>query len=151
MFDLNEAKDIFDEFITAFDKHYDNQTEYELRLTIFTKNLADVNKRNKYSSTEIYGITQFLDMTTEEFIRDYTGLNLEATDGSDEKDDLQPFKMSLKSVPEHWDWRKQGVITPVRHQGPCGSCWAFSAVGESSTIINFTTGREQKYCIKIFN
>ena len=36
---------------------------------------------------------------------------------------------SVQALPSRFNWCERGVCPPVRDQGQCGSCWAFSAVG----------------------
>jgi C1A family cysteine protease len=38
-------------------------------------------------------------------------------------------RSSRGNLPESYDWRDYGGCTPIRSQGPCGSCWAFAAMG----------------------
>ena len=54
----------------------------------------------------------------------------------------QPPKIDKKDLPVHLDWRENGgdFITPVRNQGECGSCYAFSGIGALEGVWSIRLG-----------
>ncbi len=62
-------------------------------------------------------------------------------------DDL---KRKLKDLPQHWDWREKKAVTPVRNQGKCGACWAYSTVETIESMVAIKTNTLREYSIQQF-
>uniref|UniRef100_A0A0D9XGV5 Uncharacterized protein n=1 Tax=Leersia perrieri TaxID=77586 RepID=A0A0D9XGV5_9ORYZ len=103
--------------------------DIESRFEAFKANARYVNEFNKKKGmTYELGLNKFADMTFEEFAAKYAGAKVDAADLASVPEGNYEEEL-VGDVPVTWDWRQYGVVTPVKDQKQCGSCWAFSSVG----------------------
>lgn len=112
--------------------------EFHVRFANFKKNVDFVAKHNAGKHSYKLAVNHFADLTREEFRTKFLGYKM--VDKSHYKSLNRPEAVNVTVVPTSVDWRKKNAVTPVKNQGQCGSCWAFSTTGSFEGAHAIATG-----------
>ncbi|XP_072983574.1 cysteine protease XCP2-like [Typha latifolia] len=134
---------LFDAWIDKQSKSYTSHEEKLRRFEVFKDNLRHIDNTNKKRGSYWLGLNEFADMHHEEFRGRYLGLKTNLTwrrDDNKFKSSKAFVNEQVTDLPKSVDWRKRGAVSPVKNQGACGSCWAFSSVAAVEGINKIVTG-----------
>ncbi|KAL6655029.1 hypothetical protein ACP70R_005855 [Stipagrostis hirtigluma subsp. patula] len=149
-----------------YNKSYPTAEEERRRFRVYARNVRYIDATNGGAEaaglTYELGETAYTDLTNEEFMAMYTSpaTPLTAEDDGEEvaasmittragpvdagghaAASRLPVYFNLSAPPASVDWRRSGAVTPVKNQGRCGSCWAFSTVAVVEGIHKIRTGK----------
>lgn len=139
----DEVMGLYEEWLAKHGKAYNSLGEKDKRFEIFKDNLKFVDEHNSENRTYKVGMNRFADLTNEEYRSRYLGTRTDA------KRRFVKSKVGLsrryavrgdEESPESVDWRTKGAVAPIKDQGDCGSCWAFSTVAAVEGLNKIKTG-----------
>lgn len=126
---------LFNDFKRRFNRSYASAEDEQRRLAVFAHNIEVVavaqSKRNPLAS---FGVNEFSDLTADEFKTRHNLDQYRRRHGLSLRGEVDRSPRSADAVardaarPKVVDWREKGAVVPVKNQGQCGSCWAFSVV-----------------------
>jgi len=124
----------FEQFKGDFGKRYTKEGEEQYRKNIFLRNLIKIQQHNANpANTYTMGVNQFTDLTQAEFEAIYLTLQVP-------KRTYKTVNTEFTAPNAEIDWTADGKVTPIKNQGQCGSCWAFSATAAQESAIILATG-----------
>lgn len=135
-----QQRKLWDSFKIRFSKQYATADQEAHRFRVFVNKLRIIDERNAQEEPKggaQHGITQFADLTTTEFKTQY--LTFQANNNATVVEEVVFPELRSSAVGVKADWT--GIYTtPIKNQGHCGSCWAFSAVEQTESDAIRTLG-----------
>lgn len=112
-----EVSLLYEGWLVRHNKFYSDSSEKERRYEIFKDNLKYIDKHNAGNHTYTLALNVFADLTVEEYRATY--LRTLPHRKWRMENDSEAFNDNVGVAPDSIDWRDEGVINPIRHQGGC--------------------------------
>ncbi|GAB4849011.1 hypothetical protein Ancab_003823 [Ancistrocladus abbreviatus] len=139
-----EVMGIYQWWMAKHRKIYNGLGEREKRFQVFKDNLRFIDEHNSVANRSYkLGLNKFADLTNEEYRSKYLGTKIDPKRTLVKQRNGGSRRYAYRAgdrLPKSVDWRKVGAVNPVKDQGPCGSCWAFSAIATVESINQIVTG-----------